>query len=303
MPVPAERPEAVRAFAPAKVNLFLHVGEKRDDGYHALESVVVFCECGDTIGAARADVSSLSASGPFASALPREEDNLALKAAQALGARAGPGHAARLTLEKNIPVASGLGGGSADAAATLRALRALWGLSRVGRDLAAVAEELGSDVPACLLSAPAWIEGRGERVMALNTFPPFALVLANPGVAVSTAEIFRRLEARTGLGAMAPPSGVASPRALAAYLGATANDLEAPARAAHPVIADVLGALAATGALIARMSGSGASCFGLYEDEGRASAAAAAIARDRPGWWVTATRIAAPDIGRAQFDQ
>lgn len=268
-------------FAPAKINLFLRVTGKRPDGYHVLESLVVFAAVGDQVTAAPAETLSLALSGPFAAGLSGEGDNLVLRAARALAARAGvPPHAA-LHLEKNLPVASGIGGGSADAAAALRTLAALW---RVAPADTALAVGLGADVPVCLASRPCLMRGIGEDIAAAPALPELGLVLVNPGVAVATAAIFK---ARTG-GFSAPiplPASWPSAAALAADCAAWGNDLQAPAMALCPPIGDVLRALAGTaGCLLAQMSGSGATCFALYESPAAASSAAALLRH--PDWWV-----------------
>jgi len=273
--------------APAKINLFLHAGAQREDGYHELESLVVFTGIGDDLTFEAADALSLALDGPFAAALKNEPDNLVLRAARALSAHAG----ARITLTKNLPVASGIGGGSADAAAALRGLMQLWKLAVPPQALHEIALSLGSDVPVCLASAPAWMTGRGEHIQAVHLSVNAAMVLANPGVSVSTAEVFANLEDRTGMGAI-NPDRIRSTQELCEYLKDTRNDLEAPARAIAPVISDVLAALSKSGAMLARMSGSGATCFGIYENDAAANAAAVAISKTQPGWWVKATNIA-----------
>lgn len=258
---------SIRVFAPAKINLFLHVGDRRADGYHALESLAVFVDVGDELSFAPSPELALAIDGPFAGELSGEGDNLVLKAARALGA------VTAITLTKNLPVASGIGGGSADAAAVLRAL----GEGR--HDLQDIAEALGSDVPVCIDSRAAWMEGRGE-ILTPMTVPEMHLVLVNPRVGVSTAAVFRALDARSGLGAMRSDT-----------LDGTRNDLEAPARAIQPVIGEVLDAIAASrGARLARMSGSGATCFGLFDDAQAAARAAERLAEANPDWWVRATR-------------
>jgi 4-diphosphocytidyl-2-C-methyl-D-erythritol kinase len=281
--------EALRVFAPAKINLFLHVGGKRADGFHDLESLVAFADVGDALAFSNADGLSLSVEGPFASALGNDGDNLVLRAARALAAHAGISLGARITLTKNLPVASGIGGGSADAAATLRGLAKLWNLSIAQETLHAIAAMLGSDVPVCLDCAPAWMEGRGERVTAVSTLPPVAMVLVNPGVAVATAQVFRTLEKRHGVG-LTPPPQFADARALVRYLETTHNDLEAPALALAPIIGDVLKTLSSLpGVLFSRMSGSGATCFALFAETAAARMVAADLSRRRSDWWVAAT--------------
>jgi 4-diphosphocytidyl-2-C-methyl-D-erythritol kinase len=300
----------VRVFAPAKINLFLHVGEKRADGYHALQSLVCFAEIGDDLTIFADDDLSLLQKGEFAGALPAGDGNLVLKAARTFAAVTGRNASGRFELTKNLPVASGIGGGSADAAAVLRGLRSIWQLSREGDEIlwghwepfanrveslkAAIA--IGSDVPVCLLSAPAFMEGRGERIWSLRTLPNAALVLVNPGVGVSTAEVFGLLEQRTGANEMIPSVGN-SIGELVTYLKTARNDLEKPARLLTPLIGDVLEALEDSGALLARMSGSGATCFGVFETDADAQVSAAAIAGGHPDWWVRATRIAAQSAG------
>jgi 4-diphosphocytidyl-2-C-methyl-D-erythritol kinase len=290
----------VTVLAPAKLNLFLHVGERRDDGYHALESLVAFAETADRLELGQATEVSLRIEGPFGGALAREKDNLVLKAARLLQSERG--HAergARITLEKNLPLASGIGGGSADAAAALRGLDRLWELGTQEDALLELAARIGSDVPACLLSQPCWMEGRGERVAKLPALSQFPLVLVNPGIAVPTGPIFANLNARTGLGATIRPTGpIANLWDLLAYLADAGNDLEAPAAGLVPIIDDVLAALdREPGCALAQMSGSGATCFGLFHEQQFAYGAAERIAQDHPDWWVRVTRIAAPDIG------
>lgn len=279
------RPET--ATARAKINLCLHVTGQRANGYHLLDSLVVFAETGDVITCAAADRLSLVLTGPERAGLTVGEDNLVLRAARAFGGRAG----AAITLDKRLPVASGIGGGSADAAATLQALARLW-----QRDLpdAGTVLGLGADVPICLAGHPARMRGVGEVISPLpHALPPAYLVLANPRVQVSTPAVFRGLARKDN-----PPLPTDLPRLttladLAAFLRQQRNDLEAPARAAVPVIGDVTAALSAQpGCLFARMSGSGATCFGLFAERAAAQAAAGAIAAAQPGWWVQAAALA-----------
>jgi 4-diphosphocytidyl-2-C-methyl-D-erythritol kinase len=275
--------------APAKVNLFLHVGDRRADGYHDLLSLVVFADIGDRVSIAKADRLSLTVSGAFPDT-GLAEDNLVLKAARALQAWADKhGHKTTpvaITLEKNLPVASGIGGGSSDAAATLLMLAAHWGLPIAVDDLQALGLQLGADVPVCLRAAPTRVSGVGETLVPVETLPSFALLLVNPRVQVPTAQVFKTLTVRSGAYA-APLPAFKSVRDLAMYLDATINDLAAPAKVIAPIIMRVENAIAATdGCLIARMSGSGATCFGLYETRQAADAAAEAVARANPDWWV-----------------
>jgi 4-diphosphocytidyl-2-C-methyl-D-erythritol kinase len=191
----------MRVPAPAKLNLFLHVGDKRQDGFHVLESLVVFVEEADILTIEPATKLSLEIVGPFASALRDVSDNFVLRAARALDATLG----AAITLEKNLPVAAGIGGGSADAAAALRGLNLFWDLDRTPDALNEIAAQIGSDVPACVLSQPVWMEGRGEVVFPTRPIPAFELVLANPNIALPTASVFASLNVRKGVGAMSPP--------------------------------------------------------------------------------------------------
>jgi 4-diphosphocytidyl-2-C-methyl-D-erythritol kinase len=268
-------------FAPAKVNLFLHVTGRRPDGYHLLDSLAVFPMVGDLVSAAPAAGVSLRVAGPFGDGLAAEADNLVLRAARALAAAAGVSAGAALTLEKCLPVASGIGGGSADAAAALRVLAAMWG---VHAPLEEIALGLGADVPVCVGRRAMRMGGIGEVLRPAPKLPELGMVLVNPGVAVATPSVFR---ARTG--AFSPeamlPEGWMNAIDMAADLSGLTNDLQAPAVGLAPVIGEALAALLADETcLLARMSGSGATCFGLYETAAAATAAAAALRR--PGWWV-----------------
>jgi 4-diphosphocytidyl-2-C-methyl-D-erythritol kinase len=289
----------VRVCAPAKINLFLHVGDRRSDAYHALQSLVAFAEAGDVLELAPAPELALRVSGPFAAQVPRGSGNLVLKAAQALSDRfSGSPRGAAIALEKNLPVAAGLGGGSADAAAVLRALNLLWSLDRSEDDLVELAQTLGSDAPVCVLSRPSFMEGRGEHVSPAVALPPLELILVNPGVLLPTQSVFAALNARTGTSAMQPPARIESLWDLVAYLEDSGNDLEAPATRLQPVIDEVLDALHhEPGCVFAQMSGSGATCFGLFDGREFAEGAASRMAQDHPEWWVKATRIAPPDFG------
>lgn len=265
--------------APAKVNLFLHVTGRRGDGYHELDSLAVFASVGDVVRAEPAPLLALSLEGPFAGALAAEPDNLVLRAARALAAETGREPAVRLRLEKNLPVASGLGGGSADAAACLRLLGRLWDVA-AGAELAT---SLGADVPVCLAGRASRMGGIGERLGPAPRLPTAGLVLVNPGAALSTPAVFG--ERRGGFSAPAPlPASWSDPAAMAAGLAALRNDLEPAAIRLCPEIGTVLRLLERQpGCLLARMSGSGATCLGLYGDPAAAAQAAAAMAR--PGWW------------------
>ena len=276
-------PDRLTEAAPAKVNLYLHVTGRRDDGYHLLDSLVAFAAIGDTLSSEPAEMLSLRVTGPYAADLADDADNLVLRAARALAAEAGVSTGAHLVLHKHLPVASGIGGGSADAAAALRLLRRLWRLSPEPAVLAKLAAGLGADVPVCLVGRAARMGGIGERLEPAPALPGCGIVLVNPGTAVTTAEVFRMRCGAWSQPAMLP-SGWDGVAAMAADLGRLRNDLEPAAIALRPVIADVLEKIAATpGCKLARMSGSGATCFGLYADA--ASACQALGHLDRPGWW------------------
>jgi 4-diphosphocytidyl-2-C-methyl-D-erythritol kinase len=287
------RTEAVEAFAPAKINLFLHVGEKRADGFHDLESLVVFADIGDTLAFSPAPELTLALDGPFARALEAEGDNLVLRAARALAKHVGrPAATTSIRLTKQLPIASGIGGGSADAAAVLRGLTRLWALDLSWDELRVIAETIGSDVPVCVESKASWMEGRGERVIPAAAVPEMSVLLVNPGVAISTAEVFRTLAPRHRSGTINRVAPLSLPRELIAFLKNTANDLQAPAQLIAPVIGVVLDELSRMpGVEIWRMSGSGATCFALFDDQSSAEMAAIALSHTHPDWWVKATRI------------
>ncbi|MDT8758353.1 4-(cytidine 5'-diphospho)-2-C-methyl-D-erythritol kinase [Sphingomonas psychrotolerans] len=262
--------------ARAKLNLALHVRARRPDGYHELETLFAFVEFGDVLRVAPAGIPDFRITGPFAAALMGEGDNLVTRAAVRFAERFGGG-AHAIELEKHLPVASGIGGGSADAAAALRALARLHEVALDDPRLFEIADGLGSDVPACLLGRTALGKGRGEQLEPVAGMPGTPVLLVNPGVAVSTAEVFRRWD-----GVDRGPLG---PDPLAGR-----NDLEAPAQAIAPVITEVLALLAAQpGVKLARMSGSGATCFALFQSE---EACAHAAARMRPDWWNVQTQLA-----------
>jgi 4-diphosphocytidyl-2-C-methyl-D-erythritol kinase len=290
VPSPTERP--LTEFAPAKINLFLHVGDKRTDGFHNLESLVVFAGVGDVLSFEPGPELSLEIDGPFGVDLELDADNLVVRAARALATHVGGAGAAAITLTKNLPVASGIGGGSADAAAALRGLVRLWGLTVPDTELLEIAAGLGSDVPVCVASKAAWMEGRGERVAAAEGIPPVAAVLVNPRVAVPTGPVFKALKTRRGVGAVSHEVRARDVAGLVTYLKLTSNDLQAPAIEIAPVIGEVLSELSRMpGCLLWRMSGSGATCFGLFEDDDAAAMAAIALELSHPKWWVSATRF------------
>jgi 4-diphosphocytidyl-2-C-methyl-D-erythritol kinase len=288
--VPSGR-ATIKEAAPAKINLFLHVGIKRADGFHPLQSLAVFTDMGDALDFAPAAELSLAVAGPFAKGLDGEGDNLVLRAARALD-----GQGARITLTKNLPVASGIGGGSSDAAAAMRGLRRLWNVPLDDAALCNFGAALGSDIPVCVNPAPAFMEGRGERLRAVQALPRIAMLLVNPGVAVPTRDVFAALQSRSGAEMTLPPGGFRDTADLLRFLETTRNDLEAPARSLQPVIGAVLERIAALpGALMARMSGSGATCFGIFADDGSCRRAAGLLKEAAPGWWIAPTFV--PETG------
>ncbi len=284
--------------APAKLNLALHVTGRRTDGYHNLQSLVVFADVSDEIEARPARRDSLSVSGPFAAAIGNGETNLVQRAVAAFRARwpeaIEPGLA--VVLKKNLPVAAGLGGGSADAAATLRLLAGVAARDIPRADLAELALSLGADVPACLLSRPAEIRGIGEIVTPLPSFPACHVVLVNPLIPVVTADVFRKLVNRDNEPLPGLPNPLSRPAQLGIWLAETRNDLEAPAIALVPVIGDLIAGLAAVdGCILARMSGSGGSVFGLFGSAARAHQAAHDLRDRHPGFWVAAAPLILPE--------
>ncbi|MDC7809665.1 4-(cytidine 5'-diphospho)-2-C-methyl-D-erythritol kinase [Sphingomonas koreensis] len=266
--------------APAKLNLALHVRRRRDDGYHELETLFAFVADGDTV--TLSDGAGFGVEGPFADALAREGDNLVTRAAAKFAEMFGTGGTGQITLTKRLPVASGLGGGSADAAATLRLLARREGVAIDDPRLFDCADALGSDVPACLYSRTAIGRGRGERLARVNGAPGTPVLLVNPGVAVSTAEVFARWD-----GIDRGPLGEGE---LLAAAKAGRNDLEPPALAVAPEIGAALALLGGqAGATLTRMSGSGATCFALFDDIAARDHAAAAVRQAQPGWWCLET--------------
>lgn len=297
--VATEPAATVRVEAPAKVNLYLRVTGRRTDGYHLLDSLVVFPAVGDTVEVGAGEALNLAVSGPFAADVPDGADNLVLRAARLLAEAAGLSASAGVHLVKRLPVASGIGGGSADAAATLAALARLWRLDAGAVDLPALALRLGADVPMCLAGRPAFVGGIGEELAPAPPLPRFSLLLANPGVAVATPAVF--VARRGGFSAPCrfsdPP---ADAEALARLLADAGNDLAEAATRLAPEIGDVLAALGGQpGALLARMSGSGATCFAMFASHPAAEAARAALAARRPGWWLAAAPVA-PEADEAR---
>jgi 4-diphosphocytidyl-2-C-methyl-D-erythritol kinase len=293
-PMPRPLPLATRA--PAKINLTLHVRGRRPDGYHELESLVAFAGTGDAVSLEPAEGLSLAVEGPTADLAGPSPDNLVLKAARLL-AEARPGlRAGAFRLVKRLPVAAGIGGGSSDAAAALRLLARLNGLPLSDPDLREAARRTGADVPVCLEPRARMMRGVGEVLGPALGFAPLFAVLVNPRVPVETPRVFKALGLAPGQelpGASHPelPADAGVGDVLRA-IEAGRNDLEPPARAVEPAVGDALAALGGTpGCRLARMSGSGATCFALYADCTSAAAAARALRRERPAWWVKATSL------------
>ena len=282
---------AVR-LAPAKVNLFLHVGPLAADGYHPLASLVAFAGVGDRLTVAPADRLSLTVAGPFAGALEEEGDNLVLRAVRALGAVAGSGDPGlAITLDKHLPVAAGLGGGSSDAGAALKLARDALALPFDDAALAEIAAGLGADGPMCLHARAAWAGGRGDRLDFEARLPPLPCLLVNPGVPSSTGAVYRALDAGPpGTADMPSPPLDWGVRGVIGWLASQRNDLEAPARALQPAIGQALTAVEALpGARLTRMSGSGATVFALFDTTEAAAAAGEALSALRPEWWIRPT--------------
>ena len=283
--------EVLRVAAPAKLNLYLHILGRRADGYHLIDSLVAFASIHDTLVVEAADALALSLEGPFGPALAAERDNLVLRAARLLARETGAAPRAKLRLIKRLPLASGIGGGSADAAAALKALRRLWRLSLSDSELARIALALGADLPACLEGRSAFVGGIGEALATAPALPEAGTLLVNPGVALATPAVYA---ARAG--AFSRPARFGDrprdARGLAALLATRRNDLTAAATSLCPAIGEVLAALSnVPGCRLVRMSGSGATCFGLFDDEAGARRGAKALAR--PGWWTASGRLVA----------
>ena len=283
--------------APAKINLALHVIGRRADGYHELESLVIFAGVGDELHARPAPTDTLIIDGPFAAGLDSGPTNLVMRAVAAFRERwpGSVGNGVALRLTKNLPVASGIGGGSADAAAALRLLKRQSTSPVLQADLIEIGARLGADVPVCLLSRPAEMRGIGERVTPLPQFPSFHLVLVNPMQAVSTPEVFRNLAQRDNGPLPALPDPLSDPEQLTAWLAETRNDLQPPAIALVGAIGDLIEQLAQTpGCMLARMSGSGATVFGLFASGAEAKEAADQLQAEWPNFWVAAAPVVLP---------
>lgn len=281
--------------APAKINLALHVTGQRADGYHLIESLVVFTHLGDQVSVELADRDGFALEGPEAGALSSEDasGNLVVRArdnlrdaARRSGIKAAP---VQIRLDKRLPVASGMGGGSADAAATLKTLCRIWGFEPEPEILSAIALSLGADVPMCLSGKPLIARGIGERLDPVELGFGLDLVIVNPRIGVSTPAVFAKLQRRDNA-PLPAPEGLANKNRFVDWLSQTRNDLEPAAMQLVPDIADCLSVLRNAGAQFARMSGSGASCFGLYPSTEAAQDAAEQLRAAKPGWFVEATR-------------
>ena len=292
------------AYAPAKVNLFLHVGEPGQDGYHPVCSLMTFADVGDLVAVQGSETPEFEVTGPFGHELAADDGNLVVRAARALLQRtSGPTPPLRLILDKRLPVAAGLGGGSSDAGATLRLLSSALELVVQDETLEQIAASLGADGAACLRGEPVIAEGRGERLSPAPGMPVLDAVLVNPGVSSSTAAVYRAFdETGAGGGAERPwlPEMFESAEDVAAFLSVCRNDLQTPAISLQPVIGEVLETLAdEPETLFARMSGSGATCFALCAGDIEAEGLAERLEAMRPNWWVRRCRLGGARNGQA----
>ena len=289
--------EPLVQLAPAKVNLALHVTRRREDGYHDLESLVVFADVADELEAVPAGSDTLTVGGPFAKGLGAGETNLVSRAVASFRARWPDAVATGLAmhLTKNLPVAAGIGGGSADAAAALRMMAGLSSRPIAVAELADMAAGLGADVPACLVSTPLVARGVGEVLAPLPEFPALHAVLVNPMIPLATADVFRRLRAHDNYPLPELPAPLTRPAQLGLWLAETRNDLQPPAVKLVPVIGDIVAQLAETqGCMLAHMSGSGATVFGLFGSSGQAHQAAQVMRASHPDHWVAAAPLILP---------
>ncbi|MDE1151577.1 MAG: 4-(cytidine 5'-diphospho)-2-C-methyl-D-erythritol kinase [Micavibrio sp.] len=277
--------------APAKINLFLHITGKRDDGYHLLQSLMVFVDVGDTLEFAPHDSLFLDVDGPFAGDMPAPSENLIYKAAGLLAAEYKTTMRGRVRLTKNLPVASGIAGGSSDSAVAMRGFVKLWGLPEEHERMQRLAQRLGADVPACFIGKPVWAEGIGEKMTRLPEMPQMHFVLANPMVATPTPEVFRRFNSKYSP-AIQFSGRRKSMHEWIADLKLYRNDLTDAASEVTPEIKQVLRALAETpNCHFARLSGSGATCFGVYDNADAAMAAVNKLKQLHPGWWISPANL------------
>ncbi len=270
----------LRANAPAKLNLTLHILGKREDGYHELESLVVFLEIGDEISIQPSDDLHVNISGLFSGSIPVSDDNIVLKAARALQQAADVSHGASIRINKQIPVGAGLGGGSADAAATLHRLNQLWGCAFSLEQLCNIGQTLGADVPACLHGVPLMMTGIGEHILPVGALPPMPIVLVNPAIHLLTKHVYDAYLVASH-----------APWQYGDSLQVARNDLESAAIALCPTVKVILEMLAQqTGCVFSRLCGSGSTCFGVFENNELAQTAADEIHKNHPHWWVRATK-------------
>ncbi len=283
----------IELFAPAKINLALHVVGQRTDGFHLLDTLVSFASVGDQLRLATDDGRQLTISGPEAGNLPVDGDNIILRVASAFW-KNGP---LRSHLVKNLPVASGMGGGSADAAACFRGIMALLARTTpMTPEALATLLKIGADVPMCLRSEPARVRGIGERIDPVPTLPVLPVLLVNPRVAVSTPQVFKALECKENSEMAAMPDAFPTANVLITWLSAQRNDLQAPAIAIAPVIGTALTTLETLqGCALARMSGSGATCFGIFSTLSEAEAGAKTLRQQHPEWWIAAAMLDGQD--------
>lgn len=292
--------EGVAEHAPAKINLALHIVGRRADGYHLVESLCVFTRFGDRIAARHAEADVLEVVGEFAAGVPLDASNLVIRARDAMRDVEGPmRRPVAISLEKNIPVSSGVGGGSSDAAATMRAMAKLHGLEPDPETLARLGIPLGADVPMCVAARPLIARGIGDVIETLADFPALAIVLVNPRVAISTPRVFALLARRENPPLPVLPKRLATTVDLAEWLRGTRNDLHDAALSIAPGVADAIATLQDHGALFARMSGSGATCYGLFAGTSQAEDAAGGIKARRPAWFCVATTTTASRKARA----
>ncbi|EJN03041.1 4-(cytidine 5'-diphospho)-2-C-methyl-D-erythritol kinase [Phyllobacterium sp. YR531] len=281
--------QTISLIAPAKINLALHVTGRRNDGYHLLDSLVVFAGFGDRISVSAADIDSFHMSGPYGHALRADGSNLVLKARDSLRVdfpeQAFP---VAITLEKHLPIASGIGGGSSDAAATLRALIDLWDIEIPSPNLTRLGLALGADLPMCLLGKPLIARGIGEELEQIAKFPHLPIVLANNGAAVSTPQVFGALRKRNNPALPALPE-LHAISDVCTYLDGTHNHLFPATMELMPTLNDTMTALHSTKPLLVRMSGSGATCFAIYDSDEAATAAASKLRATHPTWFIADT--------------
>lgn len=287
-----KNPEPIHLLAPAKLNLYLHVLGRSGD-YHRLESLVAFTKFGDRLEVCPGTELTLRIEGPFAAQCGPIDENLVMRAARALASYAAVPAGAEFTLYKNLPVASGLGGGSSDGAAAIRLLIQLWDLKIDGPALAELALRLGADVPVCLRAAPTIMRGIGDKLKDAPELPDCYVLLVNPGVELPTKAVFEKLNGRFGQISQPLTCQILDTKKMLCLLNARRNDLQSPAIELVPEIEAVLDTLSARkGCLLARMSGSGPTCFGLFASAEEMAAAAIAIKDEQPAYWLAQTRLA-----------